>query len=344
MNGFVQDRHNKSAHTKDKAETNVLSPVDRHLEIAELHLHIEGTLEPETVFRLARRNRVELPYPDVESLSRAHQFQDLASFLALYYQCMEVLRDAGDFYDLADAYLARAAANGVVRAEIFFDPQAHLIRGIPIDEVLSGLLAAVTGSLERHSVSVGLIACFLRDRGPAEAMRTLEKLAPYSGSLLGVGLDSAEVGYPPKDFAEVFSAARTMGLRRVAHAGEEGPPEYIWQALDILGAERIDHGIRCMEEQALVERLAADRVPLTVCPLSNVRLRCVDDIRRHPLPAMVEAGLHVTINSDDPAYFGGYIRDNYRAVAEAFELTDDALRLLAVQSLEAAFTQTVNIY
>jgi adenosine deaminase len=302
---------------------------------AELHLHIEGTLEPELAFTLAARNGVRLRHADVVALRGAYAFADLSSFLALYYECMAVLRTAADFADLAGAYLARAQADGVRRAEIFFDPQMHVSRGVPLSEVIGGLSAAAGQSAASGGPDVALIACFLRDRGPDDAARTLELLAPYAGQVLGVGLDSAEVGYPPGDFAAVFDAARGLGLHTVAHAGEEGPPEYVWQALDLLGVERVDHGIRSVEDRALLRRLAADAIPLTVCPLSNVRLRCVPAMAEHPLPRLLEAGVRVTVNSDDPAYFGGYVADNYLALADALGLDLPALAALAGHSLAA---------
>lgn len=304
---------------------------------AELHLHVEGTLEPELAFRLAARNGVTLPYGDVAALARAYNFSDLQSFLTLYYACMDVLRTAQDFADLAHAYLARAQADGVAHVEMFFDPQAHLRRGVALAEVMTGLAAAAREAPGRYGISVLLIACFLRDRPAREALDTLEALAPHVGSLCAVGLDSAEVGHPPTDFQEVFEAAAQMGLRRVAHAGEEGPPDYIWQALDVLGAERIDHGIRAVEDPSLVRRLAIDKVPLTVCPLSNVRLRCINAMTDHPLPRLLNQGVLVTINSDDPAYFGGYVADNYAAVQQAFNLSERDLAGLAANSFQASF-------
>jgi adenosine deaminase len=302
---------------------------------AELHLHIEGTLEPELALELSARNGVALSYQDVDALRGAYSFSDLSSFLALYYECMAVLRTAEDFADLAAAYLARAKADGVRRVEMFFDPQVHLSRGVPLTEVIGGLRKAADRSAETGGPEVGLIACFLRDRGPADAARTLEALADHAGQLLAVGLDSAEVGYPPGAFAEVFAAARGLGLHGVAHAGEEGPPEYVWQAIDLLGVARVDHGIRSVEDPALLRRLAADGTPLTVCPLSNVRLRCVPTIAAHPLPALLDAGVKVTVNSDDPAYFGGYIGDNYRALASGLGLGLSDLAALAANSLDA---------
>jgi adenosine deaminase len=304
---------------------------------AELHLHVEGTLEPELAFALAERNGVPLPFTDVEDLRRRYSFTDLQSFLNLYYELTQVLQTPADFTDLAEAYLGRAAAQGVRHAEIFVDPQAHTERGIPMATVLDGLAAALRSSHERHGISTSLIVCFLRDRSADAAMATLDAVLPYGDQITGVGLDSAEVGHPPTKFRAVFARAAAAGLRRVAHAGEEGPPAYIWEALDVLGVERIDHGIRCLEDRALVARLAADRIPLTVCPLSNLRLHCVDRLADHPLRALLDAGLLVTVNSDDPAYFGGYVEDNYQAVQRALALTDEQLRRLAANSFQAAF-------
>ncbi|MGW2084378.1 adenosine deaminase [Streptomyces sp. NPDC001880] len=308
-----------------------------HLPKAELHLHIEGTLEPELAFALARRNGVQLPYADTEELRTAYLFEDLQSFLDLYYALMAVLRTEEDFEELADAYLARAAAQGVRHAEIFFDPQAHTARGVPIGTVVEGLGRALDRSEEKHGISTRLIMCFLRDRSAESAMETLEAAKPYLHRISAVGLDSAEVGHPPAKFREVYEAAAALGLRKVAHAGEEGPPEYIREALDVLGVERIDHGLRCMEDPELVKRLVADRVPLTLCPLSNVRLRAIDTLEEHPLRAMMAAGLLCTVNSDDPAYFGGYVGDTFHAVREALGLDHEQLRTLARNSFEAAF-------
>lgn len=304
---------------------------------AELHLHIEGTLEPELAFALAARNGVPLPYADTDDLRKAYQFSDLQSFLNLYYELMAVLRTEDDFADLADAYLARAAAQGVRHAEIFFDPQAHISRGVGIGTVVEGLGRALDRSEAVHGISTQLIMCFLRDESAESAMETLQAAKPYLGRIVGVGLDSAEVGHPPVKFREVYEAAAALGLRRVAHAGEEGPPSYITEALDVLGVERIDHGLRCMEDPELVARLVRERVPLTLCPLSNVRLRAVDVLEDHPLPAMLDAGLLCTVNSDDPAYFGGYAGDNFLAVREALGLSPDRLRDLARNSFVASF-------
>ncbi|MFF9566386.1 adenosine deaminase [Streptomyces sp. NPDC014685] len=308
-----------------------------HLPKAELHLHIEGTLEPELAFALAERNGVRLPYADTEELRTAYRFEDLQSFLDLYYALMAVLRTEEDFEQLADAYLARAAAQGVRHAEIFFDPQAHTARGVPVGTVVEGLGRALDRSEEKHGISTQLIMCFLRDESAESALETLEEAKPYLHRISAVGLDSAEVGHPPAKFREVYEAAAALGLRRVAHAGEEGPPAYIREALDVLGVERIDHGLRCMEDPELVERLVADRVPLTLCPLSNVRLRAVDTLEEHPLRDMMAAGLLCTVNSDDPAYFGGYVGDTFHAVHEALGLDREQLRTLARNSFEAAF-------
>ncbi|MGC5342561.1 adenosine deaminase [Streptomyces sp. DT24] len=308
-----------------------------HLPKAELHLHIEGTLEPELAFALAARNGVTLPYADTEELRAAYLFDDLQSFLDLYYALMTVLRTEDDFTELADAYLARAAAQGVRHAEIFFDPQAHTARGVPIGAVVEGLGRALERAEERHGVSAQLIMCFLRDLSAESALETLESAKPYLHRISAVGLDSAEVGHPPAKFREVYEAAGALGLRKVAHAGEEGPPAYIREALDVLGVERVDHGLRCLEDPELVERLVAERVPLTLCPLSNVRLRAVETLEKHPLRTMLAAGLHCTVNSDDPAYFGGYAGDTFHAVREALGLDPEELRTLARNSFEAAF-------
>ncbi|MGW7466716.1 adenosine deaminase [Streptomyces xantholiticus] len=304
---------------------------------AELHLHIEGTLEPELAFALAGRNGVELPFADADALRHAYLFKDLQSFLDLYYGLMTVLRTEEDFADLVDAYLERAAAQGVRHAEIFFDPQAHTARGVTIGTVVEGLARSLDRAEERYGVSTRLIMCFLRDQSAGSALATLEAAKPYLHRITGVGLDSAEAGHPPSKFREVYDAAAALGLRRVAHAGEEGPPAYITEALDVLGVERIDHGLRCMEDAELVARLARERIPLTLCPLSNVRLRAVDVLEDHPLARMMAAGLMCTVNSDDPAYFGGYVGDTFHAVHEALGLGDEQLRELARNSFLASF-------
>jgi len=304
---------------------------------AELHLHLEGTLEPETILRLAERNRIDVPYADVDELSAQYDFADLQSFLNLYYANMATLQTAADFAEMTDAYLARAARGGVRHAEVFLDPQAHLSRGIALEEVMDGVSTALASSLTTHGVSSGLIIAMLRDQSAESAMEVLEAVVALGTPIVGIGLDSAEVGHPPSKFVDVFARARAEGLHLVAHAGEEGPPSYIWEALDLLGVERVDHGIRCLEDDALVERLVTDRTPLTVCPLSNVRLRVVDDIGDHPLSTMLRRGLNVSVNSDDPAYFGGYLDDNVTAVRDALGLDEAALTTLARNSVTASF-------
>lgn len=309
----------------------------RGLPKAELHLHVEGTLEPELLFALAERNRVALPFPSVDALRAAYAFDDLQSFLDIYYQGAAVLRTERDFADLALAYVARAAADGVRHAELFFDPQTHTDRGIAFEVVLHGLLAGLAEGRARHGVSHGLILCFLRHLPAEAAMATLVAALPYREHLLAVGLDSSERGHPPRDFRAVFDRARAEGLPTVAHAGEEGPPDYVWEALDLLGVSRVDHGVRAIEDDALVERLVRDRVPLTVCPLSNLALKVVGRLEDHPLRRLLERGVRVTINSDDPAYFGGYVAENYRRTAEALDLDRAALARVARTSIEASF-------
>jgi adenosine deaminase len=304
---------------------------------AELHVHIEGTLEPELIFALAERNRVELPFPSVEVLRRAYEFTGLQSFLDLYYAGMNVLRTERDFAELADAYFARARDQGVVHAEIFFDPQAHTARGIAFETVIDGLWSAVRESEQRFGISSKLIMCFLRDRSAESAMAALEQALPYGERIVGVGLDSAEVGHPPSKFVRVFERALAEGWKTVAHAGEEGPPAYVWESLDLLKVSRIDHGVRSLEDPALVARLRDERIPLTVCPLSNVKLHVFHDLRRHTLGKMLDEGLVATVNSDDPAYFGGYVGENFAAVAEALDLPTSALVTLARNSFEASF-------
>lgn len=303
------------------------------LPVAELHLHIEGTLEPELLVQLAARNGVALPTTDLAELRARYRFGGLGEFLGLYYQSMRVLRTEQDFYDLASAYLIRARKAGVRRAEVFLDPQSHTGAGVPLGAVFGGLTAALAES----ELSADLIVCFLRDLGPDAAMDTLAATLPFRDRFIGVGLDSAEAGYPPARFKDVYRRAAAEGLRLVAHAGEEGPPDYVTEAIDALGAERIDHGVRSVEDPAVVARLRDEQVPLTVCPLSNVALRVVAGMREHMLPAMLEAGLKVTVNSDDPAYFGGYVDDNLAAVRDAFGLPDQTLAVLARNSFDACF-------
>lgn len=304
---------------------------------AELHLHLEGTLEPELMFRLAERNGTELPYSSVEAARAAYEFSDLQSFLDLYYAGCAVLQTEDDFYDLTWAYLVRAAQENIAHVEPFFDPQTHTDRGVLFGTVVTGILTALEDGKERFGISYRLIMSFLRDQPLESALRTLEHARLYGHRIAGVGLDSAELGHPPEDFAEAFEIARDRGYHVVAHAGEEGPPSYIAGALDVLGAERIEHGVRCLESPLLVERLARDRVPLTVCPLSNVRLRIFETMADHPLKRMMDAGIVVTINSDDPAYFGGYLTDNYVAAAETLGLSKHDLTDLAAASFEASF-------
>jgi adenosine deaminase len=307
------------------------------LPTVELHIHIEGTLEPELIFRLAERNGIELPYGDIEELRRHYEFIDLQSFLDLYYSNMAVLRSADDFADMTRAYLTRAAAAGVRHAEIMMDPQAHLSRGIPLATSVGAVAEVLAKSESEFGISTELIAAFLRDRPAEEAVAVLDDLLAMEVPIIGIGLDSAERGNPPRNFVALYERARQAGLKCVAHAGEEGPPDYIREALDLLAVDRIDHGIRCMEDEALVERLVAEQVPLTVCPLSNVRLRAVDTLPEHPLPRMLERGLNVSVNSDDPAYFGGYIDENFRQVRSAFGFSTAQMADLAANSVMSAF-------
>jgi len=282
---------------------------------AELHLHIEGSLEPEQMFAFARRNRIDIPFKSVETLRAAYSFTRLQDFLDIYYQGANVLRTEEDFHDLALAYFARAHADGVRHAEIFFDPQTHTDRGLPFAVAADGLLAGMKSAEEKFGISSKLILCFLRHLDESAAFATLQAAEPWLDRIAGVGLDSSEVGHPPEKFARVFAAAGAEGLKRVAHAGEEGPPDYVREALDLLKIDRLDHGNRAMEAPDLVTRLAREGMTLTVCPLSNLKLCVVKDVSEHPIPAMLKRGLRATINSDDPAYFGGYVADNYRAIA-----------------------------
>jgi adenine deaminase len=304
---------------------------------SELHIHVEGSLEPELMFALAARNSIPLPYLSVEALRQAYRFSRLQDFLDLYYQGMSVLRTQRDFHDLAAAYLFRVRAQGLRHVEMFFDPQAHLSRGIAFDTVVGGLQAAIEEGRKAHGITATLIMCFLRHLDEADAERTLDLALPHKHRIIGVGLDSSEVGHPPAKFARVFARARAAGFRLVAHAGEEGPPEYVWQAVDLLGVERVDHGNRALEDPALVARLARDRIALTVCPLSNLRLRVVDDLARHPLKRMLDQGLFVTLNSDDPAYFGGYLNENFRATQQALDLAPAEIEEIARNGFAASF-------
>jgi adenosine deaminase len=282
---------------------------------AELHLHIEGSLEPEMLMALARRNKVEIPFATVEEVRAAYSFTQLQDFLDIYYQGANVLRTEEDFSDLALAYFQRAKADSVRHAEIFFDPQTHTARGLPFSVAIEGLLAGMKRAEAELGVTSKLILCFLRHLDEDDAIETLRQAEPWLDRLEGVGLDSSEVGHPPEKFARIFAAAGERGLKRVAHAGEEGPPAYVHSALDVLKIDRLDHGNRAMEDDILVARLAREAMTLTVCPLSNLKLCVVDDMHAHPLPEMLRKGLRATINSDDPAYFGGYVNDNYRAIA-----------------------------
>ena len=300
-------------------------------------MHIEGSLEPEQIYRLAERNRMDLPYKDIDDLKSRYEFTDLQSFLDLYFANMAVLRTAEDFADLTRAYIRRAAAAGVAHAEFFFNPQAHVVRGVPLTEVLDGIMDAVASSEREFALSSAAIAAILRDQPVKDAEEIFSEIIRLQAPIVGLGLDSAEVGNPPSLFEDVFARARAEGLHVVAHAGEEGPPEYIWQALDILGAERIDHGVRALEDPALIERLVDEEIPLTVCPLSNVRLRVFDSLSDHPLRSMLEMGLIVTVNSDDPAYFGGYVDDNFTELGRALGLTEAERDTLARNSIKASF-------
>jgi adenosine deaminase len=316
-----------------------LDPFIAGLPKAELHIHIEGSLEPELMFALARRNKVEIPFGSVEEVRAAYEFSRLQDFLDIYYRGADVLRTEEDFRDLALAYFDRAAADTVVHSEIFFDPQTHTDRGIPFGTVMAGLLAGMAEAEARHGLSSKLILCFLRHLDEDAAFATLREAEPWLDRIEAVGLDSSELGHPPSKFERVFAAAAEAGLKRVAHAGEEGPPDYVYEALDLLHIDRLDHGNRAMEVPALVERLAAEQMTLTVCPLSNLKLCVVPDMEAHPIDAMLRAGLRATINSDDPAYFGGYMNDNYRAAARGRKLGREALATLARNSFLGSFLE-----
>ena len=307
---------------------------------AELHMHIEGSLEPEMIFALAARNGVALPYASVDELRRAYDFTDLQSFLDLYYQGAGVLLHEQDFHDMATAYLDRAALDNVVRAEIFFDPQTHSARGVAVETVIHGLSRACADAQTRHGLSAALILRFLRHLSEQDAFETLEAALPLREHFIGIGLDSSELGHPPEKFARVFARCRELGFRIVAHAGEEGPPDYIRQALDVLKVERVDHGVQAIHDPALMQRLARERVPLTVCPLSNQKLQVFPDLKDHKLKALLDAGLCATVNSDDPAYFGGYVNDNFRTVFAATGRHAEHAWQLAANSFEASVADT----
>ncbi len=310
--------------------------IDR-LPKAELHLHLEGSLEPEMTFRIAERNRLPLPYSNAESLRSAYDFSNLQDFLDLYYQGAGVLQTEEDFFDLTQAYFARIHLDCVRHAEVFFDPQTHTERGLPFRIAIEGILAGMKAAELAYGITSHLIMCFLRHMDEEAAFKTLKLAEPWLDKIIGVGLDSSEVGHPPEKFARVFRACQERGLRKVAHAGEEGPPSYVSQALDILGVDRIDHGNRSMEDSKLVTRLSRSSITLTVCPLSNLKLRVIGDMQNHPIGRMLEKGLRATVNSDDPAYFGGYINANYKAIANAGVVDRKGLLTLARNSFLGSF-------
>jgi adenosine deaminase len=303
----------------------------------ELHLHLEGSLEPELMFAIAQRNKIALPFPSVEAVRAAYNFHNLQSFLDIYYQGANALQHEQDFYDLTWAYIQRVHAENVLHIEPFFDPQTHTERGIPFATVINGITRALDDAREQLGMTSELIMCFLRHLDADAAKATLESALEFQDRIIGVGLDSSELGHPPSKFATVFAAAREAGFKLCCHAGEEGPPAYIWEAIDILGVDRIDHGNRCLEDAALVKRLAADQVPLTVCPLSNLKLRNCESLHKHPLRRLLEAGLNASVHSDDPAYFGGYLTENFDAVTNALGLSDDELRTLLRNAFRSSF-------
>jgi len=309
----------------------------RDIPKAELHLHIEGTLEPETLFRLAERNGIRIKFDSVEALRQAYRFNNLQSFLDIYYEGAGVLQKENDFYDLTWEYLLKAKDQNVRHVEIFFDPQTHTERGIAFETVINGIYHALSDGVRDLNISFCLIMCFLRHLPESEAMETLSQALDFKDKITGVGLDSSESGHPPSKFIRVFEKARKEGFMAVAHAGEEGPPEYIWEAIQDLKVHRIDHGVRALEDKSLINELKRRRIPLTVCPLSNVKLRVFENIREHSFKTLFDQGLCVTVNSDDPAYFGGYVVENYLALQKAFQLTRDEIAQLAVNSFNAAF-------
>ena len=309
----------------------------RALPKAELHVHIEGTFEPELMFEIAQRNHIQIPYQSVEEIKQAYNFHNLQSFLDIYYAGANVLVHEQDFYDLAWAYFEKCAEDKVVHTEMFFDPQTHTERGVEFATVLNGLKRACTDAKDKLGISSQLIMCFLRHLSEEDAFKTLEQALPFKHDIIAVGLDSSEVGHPPSKFERVFAKAREAGFLIVAHAGEEGPPEYVWEALDLLRVNRIDHGVRSDEDPALLQRLIDEKMPLTVCPLSNLKLCVVEDMTEHNIHRLLKQGVHVTINSDDPSYFGGYMNDNFLAVHTALNLSNDELKQLAINSFEASF-------
>lgn len=304
---------------------------------AELHLHIEGSLEPELLFELSKRNNIEIPFSSIEEIKAAYKFHNLQSFLDIYYQGASVLIHERDFYDLTMAYLKRCREDNVVHTEIFFDPQTHTERGIDIGVVIKGINSALDDAKNEWGISSHLILCFLRHLSEEEAIATLEAAKPYLNLIKGVGLDSSELGHPPSKFQKVFAMAKELGLERVAHAGEEGPADYIVEALDLLDVSRIDHGVRCVEDEALIERLKEENIPLTVCPLSNTALCVYDNMNQHPILSLLERGLCVTVNADDPAYFGGYVNKNYLALSESLGMTKEQAKKLALNSFKASY-------
>lgn len=304
---------------------------------AELHLHIEGTLEPELMFKLAQRNKINLPFNTVEDVKKAYQFSNLQSFLDIYYQGANVLQTQEDFYDLTYAYLTKISNQNVKHIEIFFDPQTHTDRGINFETVINGIYNALETGKKELNITSKIILCFLRHLSEDEAIKTFKKALPFQDKIIGIGLDSSEIGHPPGKFKNVFDMARKEGFLTVAHAGEEGSPEYIWEAINLLKVSRIDHGVRCLEDQKLVEYLKETQIPLTVCPLSNVKLKVFQTMKDHNLKTLLELGLCVTINSDDPAYFGGYLAENFQAIQQDLLLTDEQMYQLARNSFEASF-------
>lgn len=309
----------------------------RKLPKAELHLHIEGSLEPELMFKLAERNNIQLPYADIEAVKKAYDFHNLQSFLDIYYQCADVLRTEQDFYDLTWAYLLHCQADGVVHTEPFFDPQTHTQRGIEMSVVINGIVSALDDGHKKLGISSKLILCFLRHLSEEEAIACLEQAKPFLQHIAAVGLDSSELGHPPEKFERVFKMAKDLGLKAVAHAGEEGPPEYIVQALDIIHVDRIDHGVRCNEDEVLMRRLAESQMPLTVCPLSNVRLKVYEHMSEHNILDLLDAGLNVTVNSDDPSFFGGYLLENFTSLADHLNMTEAQAVKLANNSINSSF-------
>ncbi|GAB3045078.1 adenosine deaminase [Acinetobacter apis] len=309
----------------------------RALPKAELHVHIEGTFEPELMFEIAQRNKVNIPYKSVEEVKAAYDFYNLQSFLDIYYAGANALLFEQDFYDLTWAYFKKCKEDHVVHTEIFFDPQTHTARGVHFETIIQGIVRACDDAQAQLEISSELIMCFLRHLSEEEAFKTLEQALPFQSHIIGVGLDSSELGHPPSKFARVFAQAREAGFLIVAHAGEEGPAEYVWEALDQLHVNRIDHGVRSEEDPELMARLIRDRMPLTVCPLSNLKLRVIDEMESHNIKRLLEKGLCVTVNSDDPAYFGGYMNDNFEAITQALDLNETDLKQLAINSFEASF-------